>query len=167
MMRAPVRRFALALHVVVSVGSVGAVASFMALAVAGIASPDAMLVRSAFVAMAYLAPFVVVPLVLSSLATGLWSSLGTNWGLIRHYWIATKLALTVVASVVLLLQIELIERLGQAVAAGMPLPTGQHGGPAALLVHSAGGLLVLIANAVISVYKPWGPTSNNAQRKLG
>jgi hypothetical protein len=48
--------------------------------------------------------FVIVPLSLASLAIGLLQSLGTRWGLFRHYWVLAKLLLTVVATVVLLLQ---------------------------------------------------------------
>ena len=46
--------------------------------------------------------FVIVPLSLAALLTGVVESLGTTWGLFRHYWIVTKLLLTVLATIILL-----------------------------------------------------------------
>jgi hypothetical protein len=42
----------------------------------------------------------------ASLLTGVVQSLGTPWGLFRHYWVLAKLLLTVLAVIVLLLQME-------------------------------------------------------------
>ena len=152
------RKFALALHVIVAMGSLGAVASFMTLAIAGINSPDAPLVRSAYVAMAYLTPVVIVPLILAGLISGLVSSIGTSWGLFRYYWVVAKLVMTAISAAVLLLQLALIARLGRASAEGLAFGSSLHGGPIALFFHSVVGLLVLIAVAVLSIYKPWGMT---------
>lgn len=49
-------------------------------------SPDAQIVRAVYLAMDLTARFVIVPLCLASLLTGLVSSLGTSWGLFQHYW---------------------------------------------------------------------------------
>ena len=38
--------------------------------------------------------FVIVPASLASLLTGLVQSLGTEWGLFRHYWVSAKFLLT-------------------------------------------------------------------------
>jgi hypothetical protein len=35
------------------------------------------------------------PAAIGTLVTGILLSLGTKWGLLRHYWVATKLAPTV------------------------------------------------------------------------
>ena len=50
--------------------------------------------------------FVLVPLAVASLLTGLDQALGTKWGLFRHYWVLAKLLITVVATVVLLLYLQ-------------------------------------------------------------
>ncbi len=71
------RKFALTAHVASSVGSLGAVAAFLALAVAGLTSQEVRIVRGAYLAMGLTTWFVVVPLILASLVTGLISSLGT------------------------------------------------------------------------------------------
>lgn len=47
----PLRKFALTAHVISSVGWLGAVAAFLALAVAGLAGRDARLVRASYLAM--------------------------------------------------------------------------------------------------------------------
>ena len=56
-----------------------------ALAVAGLTSQNAQMVRAAYLAMELIARFVIIPLAFASLLTGLIQSLGTPWGLFRHY----------------------------------------------------------------------------------
>ncbi|VTU44367.1 hypothetical protein [Variovorax sp. RA8] len=55
------RRFVLTAHVTSSVGLLGAVACFLALAVAGLINRDAQMVRAAYLAMDLTAWFVIVP----------------------------------------------------------------------------------------------------------
>jgi hypothetical protein len=98
------RKVALTAHVASSVGSLGAVAGFLALAVAGLTSQDAGMVCAAYLTMEFTARYVIVPLVLALLLAGLIQSLGTAWGLFRHYWVLAKLLLTVLTTIVLLLQ---------------------------------------------------------------
>ncbi|WP_204341590.1 hypothetical protein [Rhizobium ruizarguesonis] len=72
MIMAPgLRKVALVAHVVSSVGSLGVVAAFLALAIVGLAGQDDRVVRSAYVAAEVLARTVIVPLVLASLLSGL------------------------------------------------------------------------------------------------
>src|SRR5215207_577011 len=101
MIMAPrLRKFTLTAHVAFSVGWLGAVAGFLALAIAGLTSQDAQKVRAAYLAMELIARFVIVPLNLASLLTGLVQSLGTKWGLFRHYWILVKLLITILSTIV-------------------------------------------------------------------
>ena len=71
------RKFALTAHVTSSVGLLGAVAVFLALAIAGLTSQDARMVRAAYLAMNLTAEFVIVPLAFASLSIGIVQSLGT------------------------------------------------------------------------------------------
>ena len=80
------RKLALTLHVTASVGWIGAVAAFLALAVVGLTSSDAPTVRGAYLVMEPAARLILLPLAYASLVTGLVQSLGTSWGLFRHYW---------------------------------------------------------------------------------
>jgi hypothetical protein len=159
------RKFALTVHVACSVGWIGAVAAFLALAIAGLASDSGQTVRGAYVAMEVIAWFVIVPLAFGALLTGLVQALGTTWGLFRHYWVATKLVLTVVATVVLLFQMDNIEFLRDA-AAETTLSHGDlRGEREHELLHAAGGLAVLLINVVLAVVKPRGLT-RRGWRKL-
>ena len=133
-MGARLRKFALTAHVACSVGSLGAIACFLALAVAGLTSQDAPMVRANYLAMELTAWFVIVPMVLAALLTGLVQALGTTWGLFRHYWVLLKLLVTVLVAVVLLLQLELIGFLAEVVAddaarCGPPRVEGITGAP--------------------------------------
>jgi hypothetical protein len=86
-MTSGLRKFALTAHVTSSVGLLGSIAAFLALAVTGITSQDAQMVRAAYPAMALIARLVIIPLAFASLLTGLIQSLGTPWGLFRRYWV--------------------------------------------------------------------------------
>jgi len=158
MMAPRLRQFALTLHVASSVGLLGTIAAFLALVVAGLTSQDAPMVRAAYLAMPLIARFVIVPLTLASLLTGLVQSLGTAWGLFRHYWVLVKLLLTAFAAMVLLLKIELIDEAAR-LAAAATLPRAElHAAGIQLALHAIGGLLVLLVPTILSVYKPPGLT---------
>ncbi|RWN03590.1 MAG: hypothetical protein EOR84_00940 [Mesorhizobium sp.] len=152
------RKFALTAHVASSVGSLGAVAGFLVLAVAGLTSKDSQMVRAAYLAMELTAWYVIVPLVLASLVTGLVQSLGTPWGLFRHYWVVAKLLLNLVVTVVLLLQLELIGYLADVAAETKFSNTDLYGLRISPVIHAAGGLLVLLVPVALSLYKPRGLT---------
>lgn len=153
-----VRKFVLTVHIATSVALLGAVACFLVLAVAGLASQDAQTVRAAYVAMDMIAWLVIVPLAFVSLLIGIIQSLASPWGLVQHYWVLAKLLLTVFVTVVLLLQMKSIGTVAR-MAAEMTLPTGDLGrARLSLVVHAAGGLLVLLAPLALSVYKPPGKT---------
>src|SRR5216684_6621668 len=105
------RVFALTMHVTCSVGLLGTIAGFPALAVAGLTGQDAQMVRGAYLAMELTTWFVIVPFAFASLLTGLVVSLGTPWGLFKHYWVLLKFVLTVLATVLLLLHTQPIGQL--------------------------------------------------------
>ena len=145
-------------HVTASVGWVGALAVFLVHALASLISQDAQMVRAASLAMGLTAWFVILPLSLASFATGIVQALGTSWGLFRHYWILFKLLLTAVATIVLLLKLGSISSLTD-LAAGMTLSsTDLVGLRTSLMVHAAGGLLVLLTATALAIYKPSGMT---------
>ncbi|ULJ73658.1 hypothetical protein [Rhizobium gallicum] len=152
------RKIALITHIVSSVGSLGAVAGFLALAVVGLTSQDAQVMRSLYVGMEVIARFVVAPLVFASLLTGLVQALGTTWGLFRHYWVLVKLLLTLFTLIVLLLQMEGISYMATASAETTLLNTDLLGLRRSLVIHAAGGLVVLLVTTMLSVYKPHGMT---------
>ena len=151
------RKFVLTTHIASSVGLLGAVAGFLALAIAGLTSRDGEVVRSAYVAMNAIAELVIVPLMLAALVIGIIESLATRWGLVRYYWLIAKLVLTIIATVVLLLQMDTMGLLARS-AASASLSDAYFDQQVRMVVHSAGGLVVLLALVVLSVYKPPGMT---------
>ena len=159
-----VRRVALTAHVTASVGWLGAVAAFLALAVAGVASGDEQRVRGAYVAMELTGWYVIVPLSLASLLTGVVQSLGTTWGLFRHYWVVVKLLVTVVATLLLLLHMGAVSHVAGA-ATTAALPAGHLGSLRTQLVADAGAaVVVLLVATALSVVKPRGLTRYGARR---
>jgi len=164
-MKRGLRKMVLTAHIVSSVGWLGAVAGFLALAMTGLNGKDAQMVHAAYISMALIARFAIVPLAFASLLSGIIQALGTPWGLFRHYWVSMKLLLTLFATVVLLLKTPLIAYAARQAAAVASSNGGLHAAGKELLVHSAGGLLVLVVVTILSVYKPWGLT-RYGRRKL-
>lgn len=158
MMTPRLRKFALTAHITSSIGWIGADAGFLALAVAGLTSQDAQMVRAVYLAMGLIAWFVIIPLSLASLLTGLVQSLGTKWGLFRHYWVVVKFLIAIFATIVLLIHTQPIGLLADA-AAETTLSSADLREPRIQLVVAAGaGLLVLLVNTTLAVYKPRGMT---------
>jgi hypothetical protein len=151
------RKVALAAHITLAVGWIGAVASYMALDVAAATSQDARTLRAAYLAMELIAWYVIVPLALASLITGLVMAMGTKWGLFRHYWVLISLLLTIIATVVLLAETQTIGY--SADIAADPRTSGDDlRALGSTLVHSVGGTVVLLVILVLNVYKPRGMT---------
>jgi hypothetical protein len=162
------RKFALTAHVASSVGSLGAVASFLVLAVAGVASSDASVMRGVYAAIELTAWIVIAPLVVASLVTGLIQSLGTQWGLFQHYWVLAKFITTVFVVIVLALQMSQISYVAE-VAAQTTLSSGDLWRPRmSMVLHAGLGLLVLLVPTTLSIYKPRGLTryGYHVQRRI-
>lgn len=152
------RKAVVTAHVVASVGWLGAVAAFLALAIAGLRSGQPETVRAAYLSMDLTADYVIVPLSIAALATGLLVSLGTTWGLFRHYWVLIKLLITLLSTLLLVLHLQPIGHLGSVVAE-TTLAAGELQGMRVQLVASAAAALgALLVATVLSVYKPRGLT---------
>jgi hypothetical protein len=150
-----VRKFALSAHLTFSAGWIGAVLAYLGLGVAAATSEDVQTVRAAWTAMELTGWYVIVPLALASLLTGLVMALGSKWGLFRHYWVLISFALTVLSTVVLLLHMptvtvtaDLAQEAEGAILDGL-------GGD---LLHPGIGLVVLLVVQVLNLYKPPGLT---------
>lgn len=143
------RKFLFTAHVTLSVGWLGAVLAYLAVAVASLRSDEYI------DTLELIGWYVIVPLSLTALAAGLVQSLGTEWGLFRHYWIVVKFTLAVVAATILLLHMRVVSHL-----ADHPYQPGSDSRleRMQLVIHAAGGLLVLLTTTVLSIYKPWGLT---------
>jgi hypothetical protein len=145
----------LTVHISFSVGWVGTVTAFLALAIVGLVGND-QTVRASYLSMELIAWFVIVPFCIGSTASGLVQSLGTNWGLFRHYWVVVKLILTLVATLVLLLHMQPITYLSTVASETILSTDDLRRLRIQILADAGAALLVLLAATTISVYKPWG-----------
>jgi hypothetical protein len=158
----PVRRFAIVCHVLASAGWAGAVAVFLALAIAGLASTDPLTLRAVYVAMNLATAWIIVPLSFASPLTGVVLGLGTRWGLFRHYWVAIKLIMTIPSTGFLLMHTGPIGAAARLAATG-PLPDEAASLRLQLAVDAGAALAVLIVAACLAVYKPVGVTPLGAR----
>ena len=158
-----IRKFALTAHLTSSVGWLGAVAVFLALAVLGLTSRDARTVRGVYLVMEPTAWLILVPLSFASLLTGVVMSLGTAWGLFRHYWVLFKLLLTVFATIILLIYMGTFRQMA-GVAADPIADLRVIRNPSPVL-HAVLALLVLLVATVLAVYKPQGITAYGRRKQ--
>jgi hypothetical protein len=165
MMTPALRRFTFATHITSSVGWVGAAIAFLALAVIGFTSDDELTVRGAYLVMAPTAWFVLVPLAHASLLSGIALSLGTTWGLFRHYWVVLKLGITVFATVILLIYMGTFRQMaGVAADPVLDLAAVRNASP---IVHAILALILLLAATVLGVYKQFGMTAYGRRKYDG
>ena len=151
-----VYKFALVAHIMSSIGWLGAVIAFLALSIVGLTSADGPTVRGVYLVMEPTARFALVPLAVASFLTGVVMSLGTTWGLIRHYWVLFKLLMTLFATGILLMYVTTFREMA-AVASDATVSTDAVRNPSPTL-HAVLALLLLIITTVLAVYKPRGVT---------
>lgn len=150
------RKAALSVHLTVSVGWLGAVVAYLAVGVSAVTAQDAQTVRAAWFAMELTIGWVIAPLAVASVATGVVMGLGTTWGLVRHYWVLISFVLTVAITVFLLFHMQDVRRLAAfAQAADDADLAGGLGGD---LFHAGLGLVLLVVIQALNVAKPKGLT---------
>jgi hypothetical protein len=147
------RKSLLTLHVICSVGWLGAVGAFLAMNVVGLRSDDSELARAMFRAMNVTGLYVIVPASIGCVATGILQGLWTQWGLVRHRWVAIKLLIGVFATILLLLHqftavAEAADRAERGVAVGA---VGTQ-----LVFDASLAVAALLFATGLSTFKPWG-----------
>jgi hypothetical protein len=159
------RKFALTAHVTSSVGWLGTVAAFMALAIAALSSREPEIIRGFYLGMAVIGWYVIVPFCFASLVTGLVVSLTSPWGLFRHYWVLVKFLITTVSALILLGFTQTLGALGE-LAANATLPINElRDLKQSPVLHSSAGLLAILVATILAVYKPWGMTGYGRRRR--
>ena len=154
-MAAGLRKLVLTVHLTASLGWVGAVMAYVALGISSTRTMDPEVVRSTWTAMELVGWAVLVPLALASLVTGVVISVGTPWGLFRHYWVLISLGLTILATAILVLHMPSVTATARMARESDGAQLGQLGGD---LGHAVGGLVVLLVITALNVYKPHGLT---------
>ncbi|MEK3992821.1 DUF2269 domain-containing protein [Robertmurraya sp. FSL R5-0851] len=163
-MSSRLRKFTLTAHITVSVGWLGAVLAYLSLAVVIKTSEDISLVRAAYLALEPITSYVLVPLAIASLITGIVISLGTSWGLFRHYWVIFKLILTVFSIIILLAFTQSLTRM-VSIAADSTTSINELREMGAGISHAVGALVILLIIMILSVYKPKGMTRYGWQKQ--
>ncbi len=97
-LKRPVRRGLLVPHVAVSVSRLGLTVGLLALGITAFTTSDPATVGAATRALKIFGDWLVVPVALLALVTGLVLALGTPWGLARHRWVWTKFWLTLITT---------------------------------------------------------------------
>lgn len=149
------RKALLALHLACSCGWIGMALGYIALGIASTVTGDDDTSRAAWVAMELTGWSVLVPLSIGSLVSGTWLALATRWGLFRHYWVVFAFALTLLATIVLVLHMPSISRTSDVARRATGETVADLGGD---LVHASLGLLLLLVILVLNVFKPPGLT---------
>ena len=90
------------------------------------------------------------------LATGLLLGLGSKYGLLRYWWVATKLALNLLLTGLVL--VALRPGLSQLAGVGRELAAGQHVDAAlhGMIYPPIVSPIALIVALLLAVFKPWG-----------
>jgi hypothetical protein len=142
-------------HIATSVSWLGSAYVTLIVCLAAALSVDPAFRLGCYEVLALLNRAVNIPLAFLMLVTGFVLALGTRWGLVRHRWIVTKLALSVV--VILANQRLTVPGVAATIVA---LRAGIDPGPLPVQVvgFTAGTVAVLTAVVAVAVAKPWGPT---------
>ena len=163
-MRPGLRKLVLSVHLTFSVGWIGAVIAYLALGVTAANSGDVETVRGAWTAMELVGWYVIVPLAVASLLTGLIMALGTKWGLFRHYWVLISFVLTIFATVILLLHMPTVSSMAGIAQEAEGARLESLGGD---LGHPGVGLVLLLVIQVLNLYKPQGMTRYGWRKQQG
>ena len=139
------RRAVLTVHIVASVGLLGDVAGFFALAVRGATTDDPQLAASTWTLLETFSVVFGIPLSFLSLGSGLVLGVGTRWGVLRHRWVTVKLG--IILSVILVGSFVL----GPSLQA---MQDGSGGRETTLLLGSGYDVLALSLAVGLSVYRP-------------
>jgi hypothetical protein len=164
-MSANIRKLSLTAHITLSVGWLGSVACSLALAIAGLVSRDAHVVRASYVALGLTTAWITIPLSFGSLLGGVVQSIVSPWGLVRHYWVLVKLVLTVFATTLLLVHAQPIRLLATQATLGTLVGGELQHVRIHVAADAAAALITLLVATILSVYKPRGATPWGTQRR--
>jgi vacuolar-type H+-ATPase subunit I/STV1 len=152
-LRRRAHKVALVAHVMSSVGWFGIAVGVAVAGLAAARTDDASLAHALYRAMEA-APWLSIPVGFLAIATGAVLSLGTSYGLIRHWWVVAKIAIAVA---VVTTDAVIVARVAHDAAL-----TGSAAGP--LYGSTIAHVVVLAVATVLSVFKPRGRTAWGRRR---
>lgn len=157
----PVRRTLLVTHILSGVGWMGLDVGLFLLVITGLTTDSATTAASVYTAIAVIVPVAVPVLSLGMLVTGIALGKGTKWGLLRYWWVAVKLTigivLTILVGVALVPGVNALPSLGvdaMTTADDVRALVGE--ATTSLLFPPIVSFTLLGVSLVLSVTKPWG-----------
>ncbi|MER6995328.1 DUF2269 domain-containing protein [Streptomyces sp. NPDC000410] len=160
-LKRPARQAILVVHVCASAGWLGLSLGLLGLSSAAAASGSPAVAEASYRSMALFANWLMIPIALLTLGSGLVLSLGTPWGLARYRWVWTKFWLTLITTTLTTFSLRPgVNAAADEAAAGIPVqdPTG-------LLAAPIVSLSAYLFMTAISVLKPWGMTRRGRRLK--
>ncbi|MER5883859.1 DUF2269 domain-containing protein [Streptomyces sp. NPDC001941] len=142
------RRAWLVVHVAVSVSWLGLTLGLLALGITAYTTEDASLTAASYRAMRVFADWLLVPVSLIALLSGVVLSLGTPWGLALHRWVWIKFWLTLVTAGATIFSLR--PGILRSAADGIANPS--------LVAAPSVATSAYFFMTAVSVLKPWGPT---------
>jgi hypothetical protein len=144
-LRPATRRALLTVHIIAGVGLLGDVAAVLAINVRAAATDDPALAAASYELLAMFTVLFGIPLSFAALGSGILLGVSSVWGVVRHAWVAAKLAL--------LLGVILVGALvlGPGTEA---MRAGDGGAEARLIAGSAYDVVALTLTTGLSVFKP-------------
>jgi hypothetical protein len=144
-LRPATRRALLTVHIIAGVGLLGDVAAVLAINVRAATSDDPALAAASYELLAMFTVLFGIPLSFAALGSGILLGLSSVWGVVRHAWVAAKLALLIGVILVGALV------LGPGTEA---MRVGDGGAEARLIAGSAYDVVALTLATGLSVFKP-------------
>ncbi|MQA86664.1 MAG: hypothetical protein GEV03_19025 [Streptosporangiales bacterium] len=155
------RRPLLTLHVVAAVSLIGTDLVLVALGISGVRGADP---RTVYPAAYLVEAWLVAPLVVVALGTGVLQAVLLPWGLVRYWWVTIKLTTTAVFTV--LVVFALIPRLAASADAAMAAETFTAAARLPLALVPSLAVAVLVLNVVLGIYKPGWRIQRVSRREL-
>ncbi len=135
-----------------AVGWVGIEIAQLLLGLVGLTTDDAGVVRATRVVMEIIGIELIVGTAWMTLLTGLLLSAATKWGLLKHYWIVTKLVINI--ALMLNGHFFIQHWLREQAQVG----TAPESVSLQLVITMSISLALLVTATTLSIYKPWGKT---------
>lgn len=157
----PWRHAVLVFHLVCGVGWMGMDVALAPLLLTARLTNDGALAASIYSSVGYVVPLTLPVLSVGMTLSGLLLSWGTHWGFVRYWWVTVKLALALVLTALVYVQlVPSLSRIGtvapDAEAAVVREALGAL--PTQLVFPPVVSFLALGVATVLAVFKPWGQT---------
>ncbi|MGQ4447592.1 DUF2269 domain-containing protein [Streptomyces griseus] len=155
-LKRPVRRGVLVAHVAVSVSWLGLTVGLLTLGLTAFLTGDPATASAATRAMKVFSDWLVVPVALLSLVSGLVLALGTPWGLARHRWVWIKFWLTLITTGLSIFSLR----------PGIDAAVADEVVDINLVIAPSVATATYLFITAISVLKPWGLTRRGRRLRI-